>query len=113
MYSVNISLAPVRNARSFLFIFDDDDFVPALIHTPALPLHWHWQHSPTNTAAHCETRCSMVTDSLAFGFEGHLDLKKLPVGTICQPPATLLLLFWQVVPMLPGSLADLAGCAGC
>lgn len=109
--SLNISLVPVGSACFFLFIFDDN-FVPALFHTPALPLRWHWQHCQTNAAVFCETHRSMVTALLAFGFSGHLDLKKLPVGTICQPPATLFILFWQVVLMLPGSLAAFAGCAG-
>lgn len=111
-YSVNIYFVLLGNACFFLIIFDDN-FVPTLIHTSALPLHWYWQHSQTHTAVYCETHCSMVTDSLAFGFDGHLDLKKLPVGTICQPPATLLLLFWQVVLLLPSSLAALAGHTGC
>lgn len=77
----------------------------------AVPHHLHWHSSQTNTAMCCETHCIVVTVWVAFGFSEHL--KKLPFGTICQPPATLFLLFWQLVLLLPGTLAPLDGCAGC
>lgn len=77
----------------------------------AVPHHLHWHSSQTNTTVCCETHCIVVTVWVAFGFSEHL--KKLPFGTICQPPATLFLLFWQVVLLLPGTLAPLDGCAGC
>lgn len=74
----------------FFLRTSDDNFMPALFYTVFLPLHWCWEHSQTNTAVYCETHCSVVTNLLVFGFGRHLDLKKkLPVGTICQSPATL------------------------
>lgn len=103
--SVNIPLVPIGTARFFLFI-SDDNFVPALFHTPALPVRRHWQHSQTNAAVYCETHCDMVTASLAFGFGGHLDLKKTTSWNYLSAPS-------HSVYIVLASCADAARQPGC
>lgn len=84
----------------------DDNSVPTLTDLQSLCTNTGSTVKQTRVCSENAARCPARLCLASY-------LKKRLVGTICQPPATLISLFWQVVLLLPGSLAASAGWAAC